>query len=127
MITIDANDFSLSLEFEKFETDAIIKMRVESSSFAGCGKLDVSKSIIETFAGDLESLCRTLSGRAILCETYGEGYVELVGNGKGQIDVRGLVVGHSENGYMSEQRLSFENVIDQTFLPKLIQAISAVL
>lgn len=127
MLTISTDDFSLSLEFEMYERDAIITMNVTSSGFAGGGKLDVSRGIIETFAEDLQALYETLNGTARLCETYGEGYVEFEGDGKGRIDVRGLVVGHSANGYMSEQRLYFENVIDQTFIAELCEEISVVL
>ena len=127
MLTVACNDFSLSLDFEMYKADAIIGLRVESSLFVGCGKLDVSKNNIETFLRNLEVLHNTLSGNAKLCETYGEGYVEFEGNGKGQICVRGLVIGYSENGYMSEQRLNFENVIDQTLLPDLCEEISLYL
>lgn len=127
MLTISTNDFSISLEFGMYERDAIISVNITSAGFCGGGKLDVSRGIIEVFAKDLQALYETLNGTARLCETYGEGYVEFEGDGKGRIDVRGLVVGYSENRYMSEQRLSFENIIDQTFLAELCEEILVVL
>lgn len=123
-ISVSVGEFSISFTAEQYGSDALIKTTARSSSFSGTGTLDVSSGIIEKFASDLKILCDNLCGKARLCETFGEQYVEFEGDGKGRVSVRGLLIGYSADGYMFEQRLAFESVIDQTVLPYLCKEFS---
>jgi hypothetical protein len=73
------------------------------------------------FHKSLVALHSTLSGQAALW-AEGEFEIRLRGNGRGNIDITGIVVPR----YDPEVRLVFASDTDQTFLPELINSVHRV-
>ena len=77
----------------------------------------------QQFTHNLSIIDRTLSGEAKLCQDYENQYVLLRGNGRGHINVSGLLSDSTEH----MQRLEFSFVTDQTSLGPFITGLRAVI
>ncbi|WP_439543521.1 WapI family immunity protein [Hyphomicrobium sp.] len=76
---------------------------------------------LQKFIDALEAIDRTLVGTARLKPLWEEPFVEISGNGRGEILVSGLMI---ENGHRTQQvRFAFET--DQTCLAPLIASLKA--
>jgi hypothetical protein len=74
------------------------------------------------FVADLESLNKTLTGRARLKLEHEDPFLELEGDGRGHIKVRGKLLQAGPDF----QTLSFEFTCDQTALPPFVEAMKGL-
>lgn len=118
---LQSDDFVLSLDTEVFETDikypcnTILKVSVKCCGFSGNASFDIDIKQFSKFTVDLQEMYETLCGEAHIKEIYGnQRYISFVSNGRGHFSVKGCLSEFSQKGY--EQKLEFENDIDQTCL-----------
>ena len=83
--------------------------------------IDIKEFI--SFIEDSKTLYETLTNCAMIQEKYsGQQYIKFFGNKTGHIFVSGQLNSNGDNGF--EQKLSFENCIDQTYLSEFINNLS---
>ena len=117
---LKTDNFEISMDLEIFEgdisypTNTIMRVAVQSGDFSARTSMDIDIKEFAQFVSNLVNIYETLSDEAIIEEPYGQKmYISFIGNGRGHISVKGYLYS-SNNGY--EQRLEFENDIDQTDL-----------
>ena len=117
---LKTDNFEISMDLKIFESDityptnTIMKVVVQSDDFSAGTSMDIDIKEFAQFVSNLVNIYETLSGEATIEEPYGQKmYISFIGNGRGYISVKGYLHS-SNNGY--EQRLEFENDIDQTYL-----------
>ena len=117
---IEKEDFRLDLELDKWcddngEINADLTIRVGCEGFYGSTTVDFVAEDFQIFLEELQKLQDTLTGRAELKEPYDmEPFLTFEDDGRGHIHVSGSI--ESRNSDWT-QELTFENQINQTFLP----------
>lgn len=127
--SIKSADFDVCFRLRVFETDieypsnTILTISVNSDGFCANTDMDIDIKEFVTFVNSLSSLYKTLNGLAIIQEPYGERqFVEFSADRSGHISIRGQLSSNGRNGFV--QKLTFENSIDQTYLPDFIKELS---
>ena len=127
--SIKSAEFDLCFRLQIFETDipyssnAILTVSVHSDGFCANADMDIDIKEFVAFVDSLSSLYERLNGTAIIQEPYGERqFVEFSADRFGHICVRGELSSNGRNGFL--QKLTFENGVDQTYLPDFIQNLS---
>ncbi|MBR6507158.1 MAG: hypothetical protein IKT37_06125 [Clostridia bacterium] len=127
-VTLKSEQFYLSLGFQVFESDVcfpsntILTVSVSSNSFSATVTMDIDIKSVSVFCSELKMLYDTLNGAAGLYEAFGDQYIKFCGDGKGHINVCGLLKSNGIDGFYQE--LKFENQIDQTFLPAFLSSLN---
>lgn len=101
-----------------------IAAEVEVHSGPWRGRLKVEfygRSVLSTFAEHVKQLHRELRGTAMLSATEPRLDLTLTGNGRGRVVVEG-----EASDCVSNTTLKFQFSIDQTFLPAIVDQVSAV-
>ena len=117
---IEKEDFRLDLELDKWcddngEINADLTIRVGCEGFYGSTTVDFVAEDFQIFLKEMQKLQDTLTGRAELKEPYDrEPFLTFEGDGRGHIHVNGCIESRRSDW---TQMLTFENEIDQTFLP----------
>lgn len=118
---LNGENFLLIINPKVFEEDirlpsnTALEVIVQSNGFSAHTAMDIDIKEFAKFALDLNHIYETLSGEARIEEPYGvRMYISFIGNGRGHIAVKGFL--HREDGAGNEQRLEFENEVDQTCL-----------
>ena len=121
--------FDICFRLKIFETDVeypsntILAISVNSDGFCANTDLDIDIKEFVSFVDSLSSLYKTLHGIAIIREPYGERqFVAFSADRSGHIRIRGELSSNGRNGFV--QKLTFENCIDQTYLPDFIKKLS---
>lgn len=130
MYRLETENFFLEIEPEVHENDLSFRgntnlsVKVASYGFSAEAVMDIDVRELVEFALRLNELYETLEGSARLEEPYGmRGYIEFLACGRGHIKVRGEVHNGMDHGH--EQKLTFENEIDQTDLKTFAKALLA--
>lgn len=124
---LEAEQFSLSLDFQVFEADiaypsnTILSVCVSSSGFSASTTMDIDIKAFCNFCNELESVYNTLKGSAKIQEAYGNQYILFSGDCLGHIRVSGFLDSQGTNGFWQE--LKFENCIDQTYFPRFLKCL----
>lgn len=86
-----------------------------------CGRIGVEFYMDELprFGEEIRQLYRDLKGTATLHPIESDIKLELTGNGRGEIEVNGV----ARSQFAIDSQLSFRFSIDQTFLPKIADAL----
>ena len=126
---IKSEGFYICFQLKVFESDVsyssntILTISVISDNFSANTDMDIDIKSFVVFVDALSSLYTTLNGTAIIQEPYGEQqYIELSADRSGHINIRGKLSSNCRGGFL--QKLSFENSIDQTYLPEFINSLS---
>ena len=127
---IKSEGFYICFQLKVFESDVsyssntILTISVISDNFSANTDMDIDIKSFVVFVDALSSLYTTLNGTAIIQEPYGEQhYIELIADRSGHINIRGKLSSNFRGGFLQE--LSFENCIDQTYLPEFIGNLSS--
>lgn len=127
--TIKSPDFDLCLQLKIYEADiacpsnTILTISLRSDGFSANANMDVDIKEFVTFVDSLSSLYTTLKGVAILQEPFDkQQFIEFRADRSGHICIRGRLNSNGRKGFVQE--LSFENRIDQTYLPDFIKSLS---
>ena len=127
---IKSEGFYICFQLKVFESDVsyssntILTISVISDNFSANTDMDIDIKSFVVFIDALSSLYTTLNGTAIIQEPYGEQqYIELCADRSGHINIRGRLSSNGRGGFLQE--LSFENRIDQTYLPEFIGNLSS--
>ena len=102
---LEAEQFSLSLDFQVFESDikypsnTILSVCVSSSGFSAATTMDIDIKAICDFCNELENVYNTLKGSTKIQEAYGNQYILFSGDGLGHIVVSGFLDSHGANGF----------------------------
>ena len=130
-ILLECENFSLSLDFQVFESDisypsnTILSVSVSSEGFSASTTMDIDIKDIQTFCNELQKTYDSLKGEAKIQEPYGnQQYILFTGDEKGHIFVSGMLNSNGANGFWQE--LKFENCLDQTFLPQFLRKLTAL-
>ena len=130
-ILLECENFSLSLDFQVFESDisypsnTILSVSVSSEGFSASTTMDIDIKDIQTFCNELQKTYDSLKGEAKIQEPYGnQQYILFTGDKKGHIFVSGMLNSNGANGFWQE--LKFENCLDQTFLPQFLRKLTAL-
>lgn len=130
MYRLETENFLLEMGPEVHENDLSFRVntnlsvKVVSYGFSAEAVMDIDVRELVEFALRLNELYETLEGSARLEEPYGmRCYIEFTACGRGHIKVRGEV--HNGMAYEHEQKLTFENEIDQTDLKTFAKALLA--
>ena len=108
----------------EYSSNTILTISVISDNFSANTDMDIDIKSFLFFVDALSSLYTTLNGTAIIQEPYGEQqYIELRADRSGHINIRGKLSSNGRGGFL--QKLSFENCIDQTYLPEFISNLSS--
>lgn len=94
-------------------------IRVVAGAFRGCVSASLVTIDFPRFRQELEALHQTLDGTAIFDTIECQLEIECTGNGRGGINVTGIVQDRPGGG----NKLRFDFDIDQTFLSALIRQI----
>ena len=94
--------------------NAFLHIKIESNGFCGITSMDIDIKDLAKFSADLCALYENLSGEARITEAYGDMYISFACKPRGHIAVRGYL--EHRDGAGSEQILTFENDIEQTYL-----------
>lgn len=127
-IMLEAEQFSLSLDFQVFESDiaypsnTILSVCVSSSGFSAATAMDIDIKAFCNFCNELEIVYNALKGSAKIQEAYGNQYILFSGDGLGHIMVSGFLDSQGANGFWQE--LKFENCIDQTYFPRFLKCLT---
>lgn len=112
--------FCLTLELQVFESDircpsnTLMTVTVESCGFRGASMFDIDVKQFGHFAQELEQIYQTLSGKTEIREPFGyRQFLSFEGNGWGHICIKGEM---KSDLHAMSHRLTFENMVDQTFL-----------
>ena len=112
------NSFVLGMTSQIFDltssVNAFLHIKIESNGFCGSTSMDIDIKDLAKFSADLCALYENLSGEARITEAYGDMYISFVCKPRGHIAVRGYL--EHRDGAGSEQILTFENDIEQTYL-----------
>lgn len=129
-ILLESENFSLSLDFQVFESDisypsnTILSISVSSAGFSASTTMDIDVKDMPFFCNELQKVYDYLEGETKIQEPYGSRqYIGFSGDGKGHIHVCGTLNSNGANGFWQE--LKFENCIDQTFLPQFLRKLIA--
>lgn len=130
MYRLETKNFFLEIRPEVHENDlpfrinTRLSVKVVSYGFSAEAVMDIDAREFVKFALRLNELYETLGGSARLEEPYGmRCYIEFIACGRGHIQVKGEVHNGTNHGY--EQKLAFENEIDQTDLKTFAKALLA--
>lgn len=130
-IVIETECFKLSFDFQVFESDisypanTILSVNVLSNGFSASATMDVDIKDVASFCFNLQKIYNSLSGEAKIQEPFGnQQYLLFSGDQKGHILISGVLNSNGANGFWQE--LKFENRIDQTHLPLLIERLDAI-
>ena len=130
-ILLECENFSLSLDFQVFESDisypsnTILSVSVSSEGFSASTTMDIDIKDIQTFCNELQKTYDSLKGEAKIQEPYGnQQYILFTGDKKGHIFVSGMLNSNVANGFWQE--LKFENCLDQTFMPQFLRKLTAL-
>ena len=124
---LEANNFKLIIELERFSeeytyNDTIMHISIMSSrgdgysSFSGSSDMEIDLKEFIKFSNDLKNLYNNLKGTAIIKECFLDQYIEFSGDGRGHIRVKGYFCSNDE----FDQKLSFSNSFEQTYLQKFV-------
>lgn len=107
-----------------YAVNTSLSIKVISYGFSAKSIIDIDVRELANFAVQLNGLYETLEGSARLEELYGvHSYIEFMACGRGHIAVKGNI--HNGNAYGYEQKLSFENEIEQTCLKSFAKGLYA--
>ncbi len=130
-ILLESESFSLSLDFQVFESDisypsnTILTVSVSSAGFSASTTMDIDIKDIPTFCNELQNIYNSLNGEAKIQESYGNRqYIQFSGDKKGHIWVSGILNSNGASGFWQE--LKFKNCIDQTFLPGFLKKLTTL-
>ena len=129
-ILLECENFSLSLDFQVFESDisypsnTILSVSVSSEGFSASTTMDIDIKDIQTFCNELQKTYDSLKGEARIQEPYGNQHILFTGDKKGYIFVSGMLNSNGANGFWQE--LKFENCLDQTFMPQFLRKLTAL-
>ena len=125
-ITLESQNFCLSLDFQVFESDiaypsnAILSVSVTSAGFSASTTMDIDVKDMPAFCSKLQKLYDSLKGEAKIQEPFGnQQHITFSGDGKGHILISGKLNSNGANGFWQE--LNFENCIDQTYMPQFLK------
>jgi len=99
------------------------EIRVQAGGFEGAYRANLRSEDFENFNRELTLLSQTLSGRATFSTMEEQLSFTMDGNGRGHIQVSGQATDVVGTG----NRLEFSLEMDQTYLPPILKALSAVL
>ena len=122
---LEAEQFSLSLGFQVFESDiaypsnTILSVCVSSSGFSASTTMDIDIKALPNFCDKLTSVYNTLKGSVKIQEAFGTQHISFSGDGRSHIAVSGFLDSQGANGFWQE--LKFENRIDQTYFPRFLK------
>lgn len=127
--SINSSGFDLCFHLKVFESDiqyssnTILTISVNSDGFCANTDMDIDIKEFVAFVDDLSSLYKTLHGAATIQEPYGEQqFVTFSADRSGHIHISGELSSNGRNGF--SQKLTFENRIDQSYLPEFINKLS---
>lgn len=117
---LSGESFFLTLELKVFESDirypsnTLMTVTVDSCGFRGTSIFNIDVKEFGCFARELEQIYRTLRGKAEIRESFGyRQFLSFEGNGFGHICIKGEM---KSDLHAMSHRLTFENMVDQTFL-----------
>ena len=126
---IKSANFDIRLQLKVFDADieyssnTILTVSVNSDGFCASTDMDIDIKQFVAFVDALSSLYSSLTGSAVIQEPYGEQqFIEFCTDRLGHISIRGELSSNGRKGFM--QKLTFENCIDQTYLPELINSLT---
>ena len=125
---LESKQFSLSLDFQVFESDieypsnTILSVCVSSSGFSASTTMDIDIKAFCNFCNELEIVYNTLKGSAKIREAYGNQYILFSGDRLGHIMISGFLDSQGANGFWQE--LKFENCIDQTYFSSFLKGLA---
>ncbi len=126
---IKSADFDVCFQLKVFEVDieypsnTILTIYVNSDGFCANTDMDIDIKTFIAFVDALSALYSSLTGTAVIQEPYGEQqFIEFSVDRSGHIRIRGELSSNGRKGFV--QKLTFENCIDQTYLPDFIKKLS---
>ena len=126
---IKSPTFDIRFQLKVFEVDieyssnTILTVSVNSDGFCANTDMDIDIKQFVAFVDDLSSLYTSLTGSAVIQEPYGEQqFIEFRTDRSGHISVRGELSSNGRKGFV--QKLTFENCIDQTYLPGFMNSLA---
>ncbi len=126
---IKSANFDIRLQLKVFDADieyssnTILTISVNSDGFCASTDMDIDIKQFVAFVDALSSLYSSLTGSAVIQEPYGEQqFIEFCTDRSGHISIRGELSSNGRKGFM--QKLTFENCIDQTYLPEFINSLT---
>ena len=126
---IKSANFDIRLQLKVFDADieyssnTILTISVNSDGFCASTDMDIDIKQFVAFVDALSSLYSSLTGLAVIQEPYGEQqFIEFRTDRSGHISVRGELSSNGRKGFM--QKLTFENCIDQTYLPGFMNSLA---
>jgi len=122
--THDASRVFIMRNVEVFSdgSGGVCALEIVSPPFSARDRFYFDTPALTTFIEQLANIERTLVGEARLGQQFEEPYVLFRGNGRGHINVSGLLIDQSEHG----QKLEFSLTTDQTALGSLIAGLREV-
>ena len=126
---IKSTDFDIHFQLKVFETDikypsnTILAVSVNSDGFCADADMDIDIKEFVSFIDKLSVLYSKLNGTAIIQEPYSNRqFIKFSADQTGHIGISGKLISNGRSGFVQE--LSFENCIDQTYLPDFIKNLS---
>ena len=126
---IEHSNFQISLKIKVFDSDiqypinTILSVAIFSDGFSANTDMNIDIKEFISFTDSLIKLYETLDNSAIIQEKYnGQQFIKFVGNKTGHIHISGQLNSNGRNGF--DQKLSFENCIDQTYISEFIDTLS---
>ncbi|MBP3381117.1 MAG: hypothetical protein J6L00_00605 [Clostridia bacterium] len=126
---IKSANFDIRLQLKVFDEDieyssnTILTISVNSDGFCASTDMDIDIKQFVAFVDALSSLYSSLTGSAVIQEPYGEQqFIEFCTDRSGNISIRGELSSNGRKGFM--QKLTFENCIDQTYLPEFVNSLT---
>lgn len=127
---IKGSNFELSFQIKVFESDiqypsnSILTVSVNSDSFSANTNMDIDIKEFVRFTDALSIIYTTLDGVATIQEPYGsQQFIKFSGDRSGHIFVVGRLNSNGRSGFCQE--LTFENLIDQTYLPDFLDELTS--
>ena len=124
---IESDNFYLNLTLDVIESNighpicAVIKINVTSNGFSAQTDFDIDIKQFAEFCVQLQSLYETLNGSSSIKEFYGyQRYISFTAGKSGHITVKGYLCDNSQ-----DNKLHFENTIDQTYLRCFVSGLSS--
>ena len=126
---LEGEHFLLILELQVYEkevylpSNTLMTVTVESCGFRGSSIFDIDVKEFGRFARDLVQIFRTLRGKTEIREPFGyRQFLAFEGDGLGHI----VIVGEMKSApHTMSHRLTFENMVDQTFLREFAAELKA--